>query len=134
MSQPQYRHFTTETIDGVLVLTITEPQVHGDALTDRLRQDFLAAVHDTAAKRVIIDFQNVAYISSAVFRPLLSLRRELQEAGGGMVLCNLAPQVLEVFQALRLATTSRSYPATFDVQLDVSAAVASLREEGAEKG
>ena len=134
MSQPSYSHFTTQTLDGVLVLTITEPQVHGDALADRLRQDFLAAVDQTAARKIVIDFRNVTYISTAAFRPLLSLRRKLEQAGGRMVLCNLAPLVLEVFQVLRLTSTSRSYPATFDVQPDLATAVASVQNEGAETG
>lgn len=134
MPESPYSHFTTQTLDGVLVLTITEPQVHGDALADRLRQDFLAMVEQTAARRIVIDFRNVTYLSSAAFRPLLSLRRKLEEVGGHLVLCNLTPLVLDVFQILRLASTSRSYPATFEVQPDVAAAVAFLQQAGAEKG
>jgi anti-anti-sigma factor len=132
MADTKYEHFRVDTIDGNLILTITDEQVHGDSLADSLRQQMQAVVAAHAAKRIIIDFQNVSYISSAVFRPLLSLRRKLQETGGRMVLCNLRPLVLDVFHVLRLISTSRSYPATFEVQPDVSAAMKAMQTPPAE--
>jgi anti-anti-sigma factor len=126
------KHFLVDTVDGSLVLTITASQVHGDGLADSLRQEMQAVVAAHGARQVIIDFQNVSYISSAVFRPLLSLRRKLQEIGGRMVLCNLTPLVLDVFHVLRLISTSRSYPATFEVQPDVPSAVKALQTAAVE--
>jgi anti-anti-sigma factor len=121
-------HCVTTTVqDGVLVLTVTERQLYGDTLAEKIRQEFMAAMASSGIQQVVINLQPVEYLSTAAFRPLLSLRRKLQESGGRMVLCHLAPLVNEVFHILRLTTTSRSYPATFDVQPDVASAVAFLR-------
>jgi anti-sigma B factor antagonist len=113
--------------DGVLILTVTERQLRGDALAEKVRQQFLAALAESGTQQVVVNLQNVEYLSTAAFRPLLSLRRKLQESSGRMVLCHLAPLVAEVFHVLRLTTTSRSYPATFDVQPDVPSAIAFLK-------
>ena len=128
MAQTPPHHFKASMSDGVLVITITEPQLRGDALAETLRQELLDTVAHVSANSVVIDLGQVVHLSSAAFRPLLSLRRRLQETGGRMVLCALSPPVLEIFRLLRLISTSRSYSSTFDVEADVPAAVKFLKQ------
>jgi anti-anti-sigma factor len=78
------------------------------------------------ARHVVVDFEAVAYLSSASFRPLLSLLREVRARQGHLVLCNLNPNVHEIFTVTRLISSHGSAPAAFEVQADVAAAVASL--------
>jgi anti-anti-sigma factor len=116
-----------------LVLTITEPQLLGDKLVHALRQELLEVVAQPGTHKVVLDLQPVKVLSSEAFRPLLSLRRTVQERGGQLVLCNLAPTVAKVLHDTRLITTSRSSTATFEVQADVAAAVASLTDTAGEQ-
>jgi anti-anti-sigma factor len=127
MSDVPISHLTTRTTDGIWVLTFRDSQLHGDELAEALRQELLALVTESGAKKMVLDLRNVQYLSSVAFRPLLSLRRKLVDTGGQMVLCNLSPEVEEVFHAVRLISTSRSSPAPFDVQPDVPAAIAHLK-------
>jgi anti-anti-sigma factor len=120
------RHLKSRTEQGVLILTVTEPQLRGDALANALRHELLAAVAGTRAPKVVLDFHAVTALSSEAFRPLLSLRRAIEEQGGRLVLCHLAPVVAQAFHATRMISTSRSSTAAFDVQPDVAAALASL--------
>ncbi len=122
------RHVKSRTERGILVLTITEPQLLGDKLVHALRQELMAVVAQPGTRQVVLDLQPVKVLSSEAFRPLLSLRRTIQERGGQLVLCNLAPTVAKVLQETRLITTSRSSGAAFDVQADVATAVASLAD------
>jgi anti-anti-sigma factor len=122
MQEPQYQDLTCP----VIVLRINESQVQGDTLADALRDEFLAIYDQTGAVNVVIDFENVTYLSSSGFRPLLSLLRKVHERGGRLVLCNLTSEVEEIFAVTRLISTSKSTTATFEVQTDVPAAVASL--------
>jgi anti-anti-sigma factor len=130
---PHPRHIRSRTERGVLVLTITEPQLLGDKLVHALRQDLMAVVAQPDTRKVVLDLQPVKSLSSEAFRPLLSLRRTVQERGGRLVLCNLTPTVAKVLQETRLITTSRSSGAAFDVQTDVTTAVASLTDTAAEQ-
>jgi anti-anti-sigma regulatory factor len=77
----------------------------------------------------VLDFGTVRSLSSEVFRPLLSLRRHVQQAGGRLVLCNLTPTVAQALQSTRLISTSRSPSSPFEVLPDVTSAVASLSQD-----
>jgi anti-anti-sigma factor len=123
MSEPQYRHLKGRSEQGVLVLTITEPQLQGDHLVESLRRELRTAIAEPGAQKVVLDFRLVRSVASEAFRPLLSLRRKLGESGGRMALCNLSPVVAKTFQVTRLVTTSRSSTPPFEMEVDVAAAI-----------
>jgi anti-anti-sigma factor len=122
MAEQSFKHVSCP----VLVIRIDSPQLIGDAVADVLREEFLAARRAVDARHVVVDFQPVNYLSSASFRPLLSLLRDLRAHGGRLVLCNLQPYVHEVFSVTRLISSHGSMPAAFEVQADLAAAIASL--------
>ena|SRR5207302_1411815 len=128
MSEPQYRHLKGRTEQGVLVLSITEPQLQGDTLVESLRRELRAAVTEPGVHKVVLDFRLVKSVASEAFRPLLSLRRKLEESGGRMALCNLSPVVAKTFQVTRLVSTSRASTPPFEMEQDVAAAVALLNK------
>jgi anti-anti-sigma factor len=124
------RYLTSRLEKGTLVLTVTEEQLRGDHLARALQRQLMEEVAEAGASpRIVLDLGKVRSLSSEVFRPLLSVRRHLQDAGGRLVLCNLAPVVAQAFQSTRLISTSRSSTATFEVMPDVARAVASLEEQ-----
>ena len=110
----------------VVVLRVSVAEVRGDDLADDLREEMLAVYERSQAVNAVVDFAAVNYLSSAGFRPLLSMQRKVRERGGRLVLCGLTPVVEEIFVATRLISTSGISRAAFEVQKDVSAAVAHL--------
>jgi anti-sigma B factor antagonist len=122
MSEPQTPHFSCP----VIVLRIDEPQVSGDTLAEAMRDEFLTVCLRSAAQNVVLDFQRVTYVSSAGFRPLLSLLRAIRSKGGRLILCGLQHDVQETFAVTRLISTGGTSPATFEVQPDIRAAIAAL--------
>jgi anti-anti-sigma factor len=124
-----FKHFDTQVQDGVLILTIKDTHLHGDQLADQLRSEMIDAVEQSGLNKVVLDLRHVEYLSSVAFRPLLSMRRKIEEMKGRMVLCNLATLVADVFRMLRLISSSRSYPATFEVVADVPAALEALKSK-----
>jgi anti-anti-sigma factor len=129
MSETLYRHLKASSDQGVLVVTITEPKLQGDAMAESIRDEFLEAVAASGGNKVVLDLRNLTYLSSAGFRPFLNLRVKLQGMGGRMVLCNLTGAVRDAFQITRLISSSRSSAAPFEVQPDVAAAIASLLKD-----
>jgi anti-anti-sigma factor len=132
MAEPMYTQLKCEVQHGVLVLTITQPQVEGDDTAEALRDEMLRAVTSTGLRKVVVDFRNTKYISSVAFRPLLSLRKKLQELNGRLLLCGLTQVVGEVFYTTRMATTAGSSSAPFEIEADAAAAVAHLAGTGKE--
>ncbi len=116
----------------VVVLRISPASVTGDTLADELRDELLALYLSAHAQHVVLDFTAVRYLSSAGFRPLLRLNRQVRERGGRLVLCQLAPEIQEIFAVTRLISTTRMMPATFEVQPDVPSAVTNLLQTAPE--
>ena len=112
----------------VIVLRVNETQVMGDTVADAVRDEFLAMYRHSGAVHVVIDLEQVKYLSSAGIRPLLALAREVRKREGRLVLCNLSEDVEGVFLATRLISSSPSVPAGFEQQRDVASAIASLSE------
>jgi anti-anti-sigma factor len=73
------------------------PQGRLDALTVPHFEDELRGHLDRGAARLIIDFENVTYISSSGLRALLTARRLSKSQGGDVKLCRLSPRVHEIF-------------------------------------
>jgi anti-anti-sigma factor len=109
-----------------IVLQFAVPQVKGDDLADEVREQCLTLYQKSQALNVVLDFTGVTYLSSAGFRPLLSLQRMVRQRGGRLVLCHLDPKVEEIFSTVRLISTVGSSRAAFEVQADVPAAMVSL--------
>ncbi len=110
----------------VVVLSLNEAQINSDAIAESLRDELLSLYLAVGAVHVVIDFRAVQYLSSAGFRPLLSLNRKVRERGGRMVLCNLQPLVEEVFSVTRLIDPDGNGRAAFVAQPTAPAAVAHL--------
>jgi anti-anti-sigma factor len=117
----------------VVVLTLTDPQIIGDELADALRDQMLAVAVQSQARNLILDFQHVKFLSSAGFRPLLSLHRLLHQQNGKLLLCGLCTEVYEIFEVTRLISTKGLTRAPFEVFPDVRAALATLYEPATDR-
>ena len=53
-------------------------------------------------RKLFLDFTNVTFFASRGVVLLLSIRKKLESMGGQLILANLSPSVLDVFQTLRL--------------------------------
>jgi anti-anti-sigma factor len=134
MAEAQYRLLQVSAEEDVLVLTITEPQIEGDTVAQALQRELLAAVTAADARRVIIDFQRVRYISSVAFSPLLNLRRHLQNVGGRFLVCGLSSMVGDIFYSTKMVSASGAFTAPFEMTADVPAAVAAFKPPTSEQG
>jgi anti-anti-sigma factor len=126
MAEEQYHHLRTGIEQGVLVLTITEPRVQGDQIAEALRGEMLTALARSGLDRVVVDFRHAEYISSSAFRPLLAIRRKLQETAGQLVLCGLSGAVGDVFHTTRMIDDSGSAAPMFELEPDLAAAITRL--------
>jgi anti-anti-sigma factor len=115
---------------GVLVLTITQPRIQGEETAQQLRDEMQNAVTQAGAHRVIVDLQHVRYMSSVAFWPLLSLRKQLFQAGGRMIICGLNDDLEDVFTTTRMISTGGAVDAPFEVAADVAAALDRIQAGG----
>lgn len=126
MDEPKYQHLTSETRGDILILTVTDERVQGDEVAEAMQAEMLDAQARAQARHVVVCFKRTKYISSTAFRPLLSLRRRLQEHGGRIVLCGLNSVVGDIFRTTRMVADSGDVKAIFDMEPDTDAALARL--------
>ena len=60
-------------------------------------KDILGQI-DEGQRRLLLDFAELAYISSAGLRIILLAAKRIKSAGGRLALCSLNPQIAEVFE------------------------------------
>jgi anti-anti-sigma factor len=126
MPEPHYRWLRSAVDRGVLVLTITAPLLLDDDVVGALHQDLVAAVDHHRPRRVVLNFEGVRALGSGAFRPVISLHRRVQEAGGRLVLCGVADAVARVFHLTGLVNPDPSAKAPFTAEQSLDAAVTRL--------
>jgi anti-anti-sigma factor len=122
-------HVQSHVEQGVLVLTLAVNQLQDEKLAEALLQELVSSIEQAESRNVVIDLRNIKFISSVAFRPLLHVRRILQDAAGRLVLCGLSTVVGDVFYTTRLVSADGSFAAPFELAADVPAAVALLNRE-----
>ena len=90
---------SSEVREHVLVANIGE-RIDGSNALDF--QNALAALIDDSERDVILDFENLKYISSAGLRVILMTAKTVQRQGGRLMVCSLSESVREVFKNQRL--------------------------------
>jgi len=106
---------------GVLVATFNIEEIRDAPMAYALRDELISLVSSAAARHLVIDARNVAFISSIGFLAFLGVRRHLSH--GRIILCELREPVLQMFEACRLIPTPQSSGAPFEVAATLQEAV-----------
>ena len=85
----------TEREDGILIAR-AEGRVDGTNARE-FEQALIAAIGEDD-RLLIVDLQELVYISSAGLRVFLMIAKELQRRGGKLVVCSLTENINEVFE------------------------------------
>lgn len=87
------------------------PDILDNVEFDRLNELLLVAVSAEPQRAWVIDLSRTTYLGSAVLGLLVNVWQRLRSAGGKMILCEMSPQLAEVFQStslVRLFTIART--------------------------
>ena len=120
----------TSVDQGVLVLTIAQSRIQGEECAQQLREEMQSALDKTGVNRVVVDLQNVRYMSSVAFWPLLSLRRQLLAVGGRLIICGLTGDIETLFLTTKMISSGGAVDAPFEVAADAAAAVERMKQTG----
>jgi anti-sigma B factor antagonist len=114
MSESPGAHFTLKSTDGVTIVTFINPKVVLD-----VRGPLYDLVEKEGHKRLILNFENVSFLSSAPIGVLIQLKKKAEAVGGIVRFCNVAPDILDVF---RMTSVDR----LFDIHVSEADAIASF--------
>jgi anti-anti-sigma factor len=126
MSDREFRHLATRTDRGVLVVRVTLPELHGDAVTEALAGELVRSVEGMEAPRVVLDCGAVTYLTSLGIAAFLRFWQLVRARGGKVCVCGVTPHVLEVLTATKLVQEDAASCQPFVHRPDVVSAVALL--------
>lgn len=86
----------------VTIATFADESILEDVQIKRIEQALLPAVKRNDEKRLILNFQNVRFMSSAFLGLLVKIHKRVLEAGGRLHLYNLDPKIYKVFEITQL--------------------------------
>jgi anti-sigma B factor antagonist len=101
-SQPRRRRLEVEQIGDVTVVNFVDKKILDEQNIQIIGDQLFSLVDEEGHKKLLLNFGNVEYLSSAALGKLITLNKKLQGAGGRLILCNIDAQIYEVFEITKL--------------------------------
>ena len=101
------------------VVNFTDKKILDEQNIQIIGEQLFSLVDELGRRKLILNFSNVEYLSSAALGKFINLNKKVRAAGGKLVLCNIAQHIYEVFEITRLDKM-------FNIQKDEQAALQSF--------
>jgi anti-sigma B factor antagonist len=95
-------------------VTVVDLEGNLDTNTSVDAQDHLNGLMDDGVAKLLVDFTNVDFVSSAGLRVLLATAKRLGGIGGSLRICGLNEEVNEVFEISGFSTILDVFPTRND--------------------
>jgi anti-sigma B factor antagonist len=106
----------------VVVATLTDEKILDESQLQSLEGSFLPLIKQTPGIQLIINFENVKFLTSSVLGLLIRISKNVIENNGTLRLCSIHPKILDVFRITRLDKI-------FDIQTSVEDAMIGLKKK-----
>jgi anti-sigma B factor antagonist len=101
-AQPRRRRLEVEDIGDVTVVNFVDRKILDEQNIQIIGDQLFSLVDEVGRRKLLLNFSNVEYLSSAALGKLITLNKKLTSAGGKLVLCHIAPTIYEVFEITKL--------------------------------
>ena len=101
-SQPKRRRLELEQIGDVTVVNFVDKKILDEQSIQTIGEQLFSLVDDLGRRKLLLNFSNVEYLSSAALGKFITLNKKVNAAGGKLILCRIDPQIYEVFEITKL--------------------------------
>ena len=84
------------------VVNFTDKKILDEQNIQIIGEQLFSLVDELGRRKLILNFSNVEYLSSAALGKFITLNKKVNAASGKLVLCNIDPQIYEVFEITKL--------------------------------
>ena len=103
MSQQQRRRrLEVEDSGDVAVVQFVDKKILDEQNIQMIGDDLFRLVDELGRRKILLNFGNVEFLSSAALGKLITLNRKVQAVRGKLVLCNISKEIREVFEITKL--------------------------------
>ena len=97
-----YRRLEVNEVGEVTVVHFRDEKIIEDLRIQELGQELFRLVETENRKKLVLNFGSVDFLSSAALGKLISLDKKVKSHEGVMKLCNIRPEIYEVFAITKL--------------------------------
>jgi anti-sigma B factor antagonist len=119
MAAPSQRRLDIEEVGDVTVARFVDKKILDENNIQIIGNQLFGLVEEDGRKKIVLDFTNVEYLSSAALGKLITMDKKVKAASGKLRLCNIRKDIYEVFAITRLNKV-------FDIRNTQDEAVAGL--------
>ena len=91
-----------EEVGGVTVATFVDKKILDEGNIQVIGNQLFSLVEDDGRDKIVLDFSNVEYLSSAALGKLITMDKKVKSAKGKLRLCAVRPDIYEVFAITKL--------------------------------
>jgi len=101
MEQKKLR-FIAEPRGDVCIVTFIDRKILDEANIQEIGQQLIDLINKEYKIKMLLNFENVEYLSSAALGKLITINKRIREENGKLKLCCIRPQIYEVFKITKL--------------------------------
>ncbi len=107
----------------VTVVYFTESQIIDEGRIQQISEDLMAIADKAESGKLLLNFNDVRFMSSSVLGRLVKLNKKCKADKIKLKLCNIAPDIMEVFRITKLNKV-------FEIEKDEAAAISAFNKRG----
>ncbi len=97
-----HRRLDLEEVGDVTVAKFIDKKILDESNIQVIGNQMFSLVEDDGRRKVLLDFSNVEYLSSAALGKLIVMDKKLKAAQGQLSMCAVRAEILEVFKITKL--------------------------------
>ena len=97
-----YRRLDVNEVGDVTVVHFRDQKIIEDLGIQELGQELNHLVEVENRRKLVLNFSSVDFLSSAALGKLITLDKKMKAKSGKLKLCNIRPEIYEVFAITRL--------------------------------
>ena len=99
---PRSKRLIVEAVGDVTVVGFVDKRILDEQNIQIIADQLFGLVDDHQCRKLLLNFENVEYMSSAALGKLITLHKKLTGVKGKLALCGISPQIFEVFAITKL--------------------------------
>jgi anti-sigma B factor antagonist len=101
-NQPRRQRLVVEDIGDIAVVSFVDKKILDEQNIQMIGDDLFRLVDELGRRKILLNFANVEFMSSAALGKLIKLHSKLQAAGGKLILCGISKGIMEIFELTKL--------------------------------
>lgn len=96
------RRLELEEVGDVTVAKFIDKKILDEGNIQIIGNQLFALIEEDGRQKIVLDFSNVEYLSSAALGKLITMDKKMKTAKGQLRLCAIRPDIYEVFAITKL--------------------------------